>query len=46
MTLTKYNRKKDGMQITVSVDGIEPSASVLSGQRSTTELHAQVVKKI
>ena len=25
----------------VSVDGIEPSASVLSGQRSTTELHAQ-----
>src|SRR3989338_8536104 len=25
----------------VSVDGIEPSTSVLSGQRSTTELHAQ-----
>ena len=27
----------------VSVDGIEPSASVLSGQRSTTELHAQAI---
>ena len=28
---------------TVSVDGIEPSTSVLSGQRSTTELHAQSI---
>src|SRR3989344_3192682 len=27
----------------VSVDGIEPSASVLSGQRSTTELHAHII---
>ena len=26
----------------VSVDGIGPSTSVLSGQRSTTELHAQL----
>ena len=27
----------------MSVDGIEPSTSVLSGQRSTTELHARVI---
>ena len=27
----------------VRVDGIEPSTSVLSGQRSTTELHAQIL---
>ena len=29
----------------VSVDGIGPSTSVLSGQRSTTELHAQTLSK-
>ena len=34
VTDTHYNFKN------VSVDGIEPSTSVLSGQRSTTELHA------
>ncbi len=28
----------------MSVDGIGPSTSVLSGQRSTTELHAQNIK--
>ena len=28
----------------MSVDGIEPSTSVLSGQRSTTELHTQFTK--
>ena len=28
--------------ILVRVEGIEPSASVLSGQRSTTELHARI----
>ena len=27
----------------VSVEGIGPSTSVLSGQRSTTELHARVI---
>ena len=27
----------------VGVEGIEPSTSVLSGQRSTTELHAQII---
>ena len=27
----------------VRVEGIEPSASVLSGQRSTTELHSQIL---
>ena len=27
----------------VGMGGIEPPASVLSGQRSTTELHAQTV---
>ena len=27
--------------VVVRVEGIEPSASVLSGQRSTTELHSQ-----
>ena len=31
--------------VIVSVDGIEPSTSVLSGQRSTTELHAQNLDK-
>ena len=30
--------------VIVSVDGIEPSTSVLSGQRSTTELHAHDIK--
>ena len=29
----------------MSVDGIEPSTSVLSGQRSTTELHAHTIFK-
>ena len=28
----------------VRVEGIEPSTSVLSGQRSTTELHTRVKK--
>ena len=28
----------------MGVEGIGPSTSVLSGQRSTTELHAQLIK--
>jgi hypothetical protein len=35
--------KKTTNCLIVSVDGIGPSTSVLSGQRSTTELHALVL---
>lgn len=36
-----YKNEKCRLNDSVSVDGIGPSTSVLSGQRSTTELHAQ-----
>ena len=37
----KLNAKEGERNSLVRVEGIEPSTSVLSGQRSTTELHSQ-----
>ena len=39
--IVNHLNKKCKYRVVVSVDGIGPSTSVLSGQRSTTELHAQ-----
>ena len=37
-----YNARSSLTKSNVGMEGIEPSTSVLSGQRSTTELHARI----